>query len=99
MMTLFLHQTPGEILQLRQSLEEGDLTAIKRLIHTQKAVIQTFGLNEAARLITLAEGVISDKKAMSEITPLIEQYILVLESELPEIQTVLAANFNGNLSE
>jgi PAS domain S-box-containing protein len=92
MMTLFLHQTPVEIQQLQQSLDAGDLLAIKRLIHTQKAVIQTFGLNEAARLITATEALIADKKALSEIAPLISQYLLVLESELPVIQTVLEAN-------
>ncbi|GAB3256720.1 hypothetical protein GCM10027347_18700 [Larkinella harenae] len=92
MMTLFLHQTPSEIQQLRQCLEEGDLAAIKRLIHTQKAVIQTFGLNEAARLIMNTEALIAEKKPMSEIVPLVEQYILVLESELPAIRAVLEAN-------
>ncbi|MGM9510784.1 PAS domain S-box protein [Larkinella sp. GY13] len=95
MMTLFLNQTPVEIQQLQQSLEEGDLLAIKRLIHTQKAVIQTFGLNEAARLITATEALIADKKALSEIAPLISQYLLVLESELPVIQGVLEANSEG----
>ncbi|RRB00674.1 PAS domain S-box protein [Larkinella rosea] len=89
MMNLFLFQTPGEIQQLRQSLEEGDLTSVKRLIHTQKAVIQTFGLNEAARLITSSETMIAEKKAMAEIVPVVEQYLAVLESELPAIQSVL----------
>ncbi|GAB3334385.1 hypothetical protein GCM10027299_42560 [Larkinella ripae] len=95
MMTLFLHQTPGEIQQLRQFLEEGDVTAIKRLVHTQKAVIQTFGLNEAARLISATETLIADKKPMCEIASAVEQYVQVLESELPAIQTVLETNQNG----
>ncbi|MFC5409014.1 PAS domain S-box protein [Larkinella bovis] len=97
MMTLFLHQTPNEIRQLRQLLDEGDVIAIKRLIHTQKAVIQTFGLNEAARLIIAAETVIADKKPMADLTVLIEQYIQVLEAELPAIRAVLEHNFGEGM--
>ncbi|GAB3935153.1 PAS domain S-box protein [Larkinella terrae] len=96
MMTLFMHQTPAEIQQLQQAVEDGDLAGVKRLIHTQKAVIQTFGLNEAARLITTSEAMIADKKPMAEIVPLIEQYIQVLQSELPVIQSVLNAVLNGD---
>ncbi|MFD1143506.1 PAS domain S-box protein [Larkinella insperata] len=98
MMTLFLHQTPVEIQQLKQSVAEGDVMAIKRLIHTQKAIIQTFGLTEAARLVTATEALIADKKGMAEIAPLIDQYIQVLESEMPVIQSVMEAHLNGSIS-
>lgn len=99
MMTLFLHQTPTEIQQLKQSLEEGDVMAIKRLIHTQKAIIQTFGLTEAARFITTVETLIADKKGLAEIAPLIEQYIQVLESEMPAIRSVMETHQNRSVSE
>ncbi|MGV3558197.1 PAS domain S-box protein [Larkinella arboricola] len=97
MMTLFLHQTPNEIQQLKQFMAEDDLMAIKRLIHTQKAIIQTFGLTEAARLITTTETLIADKKGMAEIAPLMDQYIQVLESEMPVIRSVMEAYLNGKI--
>ncbi|MGA0558766.1 PAS domain S-box protein [Larkinella sp. VNQ87] len=89
MMSLFLVQTPTEIDQLREFIQAGDVMAIKRLIHTQKAVIQTFGLTEAARLITTTESQIADKKPMADLLPLLNQYLQVLEAELPAIRKVL----------
>src|SRR5690606_14269836 len=93
-MTLFLHQTPVEIKQLYQLLEKGDIMGIKQLLHTQKAVIQTFGLNEAYQLIKTVEALMAHNKGMPEIAPLLNQYMLVLASELPVIQSTLEANFN-----
>ncbi|WP_460966931.1 PAS domain S-box protein [Spirosoma migulaei] len=92
-MELFLAQTPGEIQQIRQSLEQHDLPTIGGIIHAQKVAFQMFGLTEMVRLSQTLGARIADKQPVSEVSPLVHQFLRTLEAELPLIQSVLETSF------
>ncbi|MVM37526.1 hypothetical protein GO730_07725 [Spirosoma sp. HMF3257] len=86
-MELFLEQTPGEIQQIQQRLEQNDLTAIGGIIHAQKVAFKMFGLTEMVRLSETLGARITDKQSVAEVAPLVKQYLQTLEAELPLIQS------------
>ncbi|GAB4042667.1 PAS domain-containing hybrid sensor histidine kinase/response regulator [Spirosoma litoris] len=90
-MELFLAQTPGEIQQIQQALEKNELTTIGGIIHAQKVAFQMFGLTEMVQLSQTIGARITNKQPVSEIEPLVHQFIRTLEAELPAIQSALAA--------
>ena len=55
LLELVLVQTPGEVLALEQALTENDLGTLGRIIHSQKASFEVFGLLEVVRLARAVE--------------------------------------------
>ena len=94
---LFLAQTPGEIQQIQQCLEQSDLAAIGGIIHTQKVAFKLFSLTEMVQLSQSLGAQIADNQTVAEVMLLVNQYVQTLESELPAIEDVLQTTFNRTI--
>jgi signal transduction histidine kinase/CheY-like chemotaxis protein/HPt (histidine-containing phosphotransfer) domain-containing protein len=92
LLTIFSGQTPGQIAEMRQALAAGEAAVIKRLVHLQKATIQLLSLTDAWQLIQSIESQFADGASFAEISPLVTEYLLLLENELHAIDTFLATN-------
>lgn len=84
---LFLEQTPLHLTQLRQALAANDPVEIGKIIHTQKAAIKMFGLEDIVQQIQHLETLIRAATPLSDFVPLVTKLIDSLDAELPAIQS------------
>uniref|UniRef100_UPI003B3A89AD response regulator n=1 Tax=Spirosoma sp. TaxID=1899569 RepID=UPI003B3A89AD len=89
---IYLSETPEELENLKQALQEADLATAGRIIHTQKVHTKMLGMNEATRLILESEELIRSGKGKEAVAPLIAQYIAEVEAVLPAIRHYLTTN-------
>ncbi|WP_232540943.1 hybrid sensor histidine kinase/response regulator [Spirosoma endbachense] len=94
LLEIYLDKTPDEIKQLQQALSDGDVKAIGRTLHTQKAPAMMMGLEEATELNLKIEALVKADKDITAVAPLLEQYITVVEAGLPAIHTALQNGTN-----
>ncbi|WP_020602916.1 Hpt domain-containing protein [Spirosoma spitsbergense] len=97
LLELVLAQTPGEVLALEQALIENDLGSVGRIIHSQKASFEVFGLLEVVRLGRALEQQLARPKAEGDVSVLIRQYAGMLRAELVLMQLVLQTAAGGDL--
>ncbi len=91
---LYLSQTPIEINNIRAALAQQDLPAISRIAHTQKVPTQMFGMTEATHLLRSIEKLVADQQGIEAVELLVNQYIALIEAELPTINDILMTQFN-----
>lgn len=89
LLDLFLQQTTVELEQITQAQAEQNIKVIGSLIHTQKVPIRTFGLVHISQLIDTLEKKIAADNESTDIDAMISQYVSMLKSELPAMQTAL----------
>ncbi|AUD06642.1 Hpt domain-containing protein [Spirosoma pollinicola] len=89
LLALVLAQTPGEMLALEQALTENDLGALRRIIHSQKASFEVFGLLEVVQLGRAVEQQLAAPQPDGDVSGLIRQYVRMLKAELALMQLVL----------
>ncbi|MCK8493030.1 response regulator [Spirosoma sp. RP8] len=89
LLEIYLDKTPEELKQLQQGLSEKDVPAIGRTLHTQKAPAMMMGLRKVTELNLRIEALVKGGKDITEVAPLLEQYITAVEAELPGIRDVL----------
>ncbi|QIP18041.1 response regulator [Spirosoma aureum] len=94
LLEIYLDKTPDEIKQLQQALSDGDVKAIGRTLHTQKAPGMMMGLKEATELNLQIEALVKADKDITAVEPLLKQYITVVESGLPAIHNALQNGTN-----
>ncbi|NEU69434.1 response regulator [Spirosoma agri] len=94
LLEIYLDKTPAELSQLRQLLTDGDVAAIGRILHTQKAPGMMMGLQKATDLNLIIEKLVRSDKDITEIEPLLQQYITVVEDGLPLIQEAMQNGIN-----
>jgi signal transduction histidine kinase/ActR/RegA family two-component response regulator/HPt (histidine-containing phosphotransfer) domain-containing protein len=96
LLEIYLDKTPDEIKQLQQALSDGDVKAIGRTLHTQKAPAMMMGLKDATELNLQIEALVKADKDIAVVAPLLKQYITVVEAGLPAIHNALQNGTNQN---
>ncbi len=85
----FLAQTPTQLADLRQALDQGDLPGIKRAAHTLKAPVKMLGLDEAAQLFTSLQELAATETPLAQLRPMAEDALAIVGRELPTIEQTL----------
>ncbi|CCH56211.1 multi-sensor hybrid histidine kinase [Fibrisoma limi BUZ 3] len=99
LLELFLSQTVEQMQQIRQALAADDLEIVGQLLHSQKAPIKMLGLDKVCLQLEEIESLIVARAAPTVIVPLVYNYILALEAELPGIESVLRSTLQNMPSE
>ncbi|MBC7891910.1 MAG: response regulator [Sphingobacteriaceae bacterium] len=82
----YLSYTPGQLQELRQAMDSGELTALKRAVHSLKAPAQMLGMDEAARLLIETETRLAADDDLTAIRPLLDAALALLDGTLPAIR-------------
>lgn len=85
----FLEHTPPQIDELKQGMAEGNVQAVGRLIHSQKAAIKMFGLTKAIEQIQVIESLITANASPAEVGLRVEEYVIILADAIVAINNVL----------
>ncbi|WP_288427761.1 ATP-binding protein [uncultured Spirosoma sp.] len=91
LLDLYLVQTPGELDQIRQALQQQDTKTIKGILHAQKGPIQTLGLTRVVEQNLRLETLLLAGSDVSAVHTLVEEYVAMLDAELVVIDTSLQA--------
>lgn len=89
LLEIYLDKTPEEIKLLRQALADKDVASIGRTLHTQKAPAMMMGLQRITEKNLTIEALVKGNKGIDEVAPLVDEYIIIVESELPAIRETL----------
>jgi PAS domain S-box-containing protein len=85
----YLGQTPGQLDELRQALNHGDVPGIKRAAHTLKAPAKMLGLDQAAEWFSQAQELAAAEAPLDELRPVVQTALRAVERELPTIEEAL----------
>ena len=94
LLELFVEQTADHVRQMRQALAINDRATMSGLLHTQKVAIQLLGLTEAVQQLRALEALLSAPAPPDEIAPLVDQYLLTLNANLPAIALLVQTTLN-----
>ncbi|GAB3971583.1 hypothetical protein GCM10028806_21970 [Spirosoma terrae] len=94
LLEIYLDKTPKELDELKLALQDKDVPAIGRTLHTQKAPAMMMGLTKITEQNLSIEALVKAQKGIEEVGPLVDTYIQTVESELPAIQDVLQRGLN-----
>lgn len=82
----YLNHTPSQLHELRQAMDSGDLTALKRAVHSLKAPAQMLGMDEATRFLIETETRLAAGDGLSTVRPLLEMALALIDETLPAIR-------------
>ncbi|WP_338875865.1 response regulator [Spirosoma sp. SC4-14] len=86
LLEIYLDKTPQEIKLLKQAVADKDVPSIGRTLHTQKAPAMMMGLQRVTEKNLTIEALVKGDKSIDEVAPLVEEYITIVEAELPAIR-------------
>lgn len=88
MLPKFIENLTNQPIQLRASLEKGELQAASRLLHSLKGLSSTMGATKIAAQAAQGEKLLLTEISMQEASQFIEALILLIEHQLPHVIAV-----------